>query len=44
MIAVHSVLTREKTAPEAAAALEKKLVEITGFKTGPPPTAGAIAH
>ena len=44
MIAVHSVLTREKMAPEAAAALEKQLVEITGFKTGPPPTAGAIAH
>jgi trehalose/maltose transport system substrate-binding protein len=36
MLAVHSVLTRERSAPEAAANLEKKLVEITGFKTGPP--------
>jgi trehalose/maltose transport system substrate-binding protein len=34
--AVHSVLTGEKRAPEAAAALEKELVRITGFKTGPP--------
>jgi len=34
--AVHSVLTGEKSAPQAAAALEKKLVGITGFKTGPP--------
>ena len=34
--AVHSVLTGEKKAPEAAAALEKQLAEMTGFKTGPP--------
>jgi trehalose/maltose transport system substrate-binding protein len=34
--AVHSVLTGEKPAPQAAAALEKKLVWITGFKIGPP--------
>jgi trehalose/maltose transport system substrate-binding protein len=34
--AVHSVLTGEKHAPEAAAALEKELVRTTGFKTGPP--------
>ena len=34
--AVHSVLTGEQPAPQAAAALEKKLVGITGFKTGPP--------
>jgi len=34
--AVHSVLTGEKSAPEAAAALEKELVRTTGFKTGPP--------
>jgi trehalose/maltose transport system substrate-binding protein len=34
--AVHSVLTREKGAPEAAAALENELVHITGFKTGRP--------
>jgi trehalose/maltose transport system substrate-binding protein len=39
MQAVHSVLTREKNAPEAAAALENELVHITGFKKGPP-TAG----
>jgi trehalose/maltose transport system substrate-binding protein len=36
--AVHSVLTRERSAPVAAAALEKQLVAITGFKTGPPKT------
>jgi len=35
--AVHSVLTGEKMASASAAALEKELVEITGFKTGPPP-------
>jgi trehalose/maltose transport system substrate-binding protein len=35
--AVHSVLTRERGAPEAAAALENELVHITGFKTGRPP-------
>jgi trehalose/maltose transport system substrate-binding protein len=34
--AVHSVLTGEKPAPQAAAALEKELVRITGFKTGRP--------
>ncbi len=34
--AVHSVLTGEKSAPEAAVALENELVGITGFKTGPP--------
>jgi trehalose/maltose transport system substrate-binding protein len=34
--AVHSVLTGEKSAPEAAAALEKELVRITGFKKGTP--------
>jgi trehalose/maltose transport system substrate-binding protein len=37
MKAVHSVLTREKSGPEAAAALENELVRITGFKTGSPP-------
>jgi hypothetical protein len=36
MDAVHSVLAGEKPAPQAAAALEKKLVAITGFKTGSP--------
>jgi trehalose/maltose transport system substrate-binding protein len=35
--ALHSVLTREQTPSAAAAALEKKLVELTGFSTGPPP-------
>jgi trehalose/maltose transport system substrate-binding protein len=34
--AVHSALTGEKSAPEAAATLEKELVGITGFKKGPP--------
>ena len=33
---VHSVLTSEKSAPEAAAALENELVRTTGFKKGPP--------
>jgi len=33
---VHSVLTDEKGAPEAVAALERELVRITGFKVGPP--------
>jgi trehalose/maltose transport system substrate-binding protein len=37
--AVHSVLTGERQAPEAAADLQKKLMEITGFRTGPPRTA-----
>jgi trehalose/maltose transport system substrate-binding protein len=35
--AVHSVLTGEKSASEAAAALENELVRITGFKKGSPP-------
>jgi trehalose/maltose transport system substrate-binding protein len=34
--AVHSVLTGERRAPEAAAELEKSLVKITGFRAGPP--------
>jgi trehalose/maltose transport system substrate-binding protein len=34
--AVHSVLTGEKSAPKAVAALEKELVRTTGFETGPP--------
>jgi len=33
---VHSVLTGERSAPEAAAALEKQLTQITGFIAGPP--------
>ena len=36
MQAVHSVLTGERSAPEAATALENELVRITGFKKGPP--------
>lgn len=35
--AVHAVLTREKAPSIAAAELEKELVRITGFRTGPPP-------
>src|SRR6266850_1976474 len=35
--AVHSVLTGERSAPNAAAALESELVRITGFKKGSPP-------
>jgi trehalose/maltose transport system substrate-binding protein len=34
--AVHSVLTGNRGAPEAAAALEDELVRTTGFKKGPP--------
>jgi trehalose/maltose transport system substrate-binding protein len=34
--ALHSVLTGERTPSAAAAALEKDLVEITGFRPGPP--------
>jgi trehalose/maltose transport system substrate-binding protein len=40
--AVHSVLTGENGAPEAAAALEDELVRSTGFKKGPP--LGKSAH
>jgi trehalose/maltose transport system substrate-binding protein len=36
--AVHTVLTGQKRAPEAAADLEKQLVQITGCRTGPPQT------
>ena len=36
--AMHSVLTGERSAHMAATALEKQLVAITGFKTGPPKT------
>jgi trehalose/maltose transport system substrate-binding protein len=34
--AVHSVLSREEIPSVAAAALEKELIQITGFVTGPP--------
>ena len=36
IVALHSVLTGEKSAREAAAALEKELVRTTGFPIGPP--------
>ena len=36
--AVHLVLTGQKGAPEAAAELEKQLIQITGFRPGPPKT------
>jgi trehalose/maltose transport system substrate-binding protein len=36
--AVHSVLIGEVSAPEAAAKLEMQLIEITGFRPGPPST------
>ena len=39
MGAVHSVLTGQRDAPNAAAELEKQLIKITGFSTGPPKTA-----
>ena len=35
--AVHSVLTGERSAPDAGTALENELVRITGFKKGSPP-------
>jgi len=41
--AVHSVLTAQRKAPEAAAELEKQLIEITGFRAGPPKTADTAA-
>ncbi|MBV8050708.1 MAG: extracellular solute-binding protein [Acidobacteriaceae bacterium] len=34
--AVHSVLTKNKTASTAAADLETQLIQITGFRKGPP--------
>jgi trehalose/maltose transport system substrate-binding protein len=37
---VHSVLTGEKSAPEAAAQLERELEHITGFPKGPPEALG----
>lgn len=38
---LHSVLTGQTTAVAGAAALEKQLVEITGFKPGPPSMLGS---
>jgi len=34
--AVHSVLTGQRRAPEVAAELEERMIEITGFSAGPP--------
>ena len=34
--AVHSVLIGKQGAPQAAAKLERQLITITGFRTGPP--------
>jgi trehalose/maltose transport system substrate-binding protein len=42
--AVHSVLTAQRRAPEAAAELEKQLIEITGFSSGPPQTAATMVR
>jgi len=36
--AVHSVLTGQRSGPEAATELEKQLIEITGFRAGPAKT------
>jgi hypothetical protein len=36
--AVRSVLTGQRGAPEAAADVERQLIKITGFTTGPPQT------
>jgi trehalose/maltose transport system substrate-binding protein len=44
MRAVHSVLAGEKTPAKAAADLEKELVEITGFRYGPPPNLGGASR
>jgi trehalose/maltose transport system substrate-binding protein len=42
--AVHSVLTGQRGAPEAAAELEKQLIEITGFSAAPPKTADKMVQ
>jgi len=42
--AVHSVLTGQRGAPEAAAELEKQMIETTGFNAGPPMTADKMAR
>lgn len=40
---LHSVLTGQTTAVEGATALEKQLVDVTGFKTGPPSKLGSAS-
>jgi len=42
--AVHSVLLGQKESREAAAELEKRLIEITGFKAHPPKTAQSLVR
>jgi len=42
--AVHAVLTGQKGAREAAAELEKQLIEITRFSAGPPKTADTVVR
>jgi trehalose/maltose transport system substrate-binding protein len=42
--AVHSVLTGQRGAPQAAAELEKQLMEITGFPAASPKTADKLAR
>jgi trehalose/maltose transport system substrate-binding protein len=42
--AVHSVLLGQKESPEAAAELEKQLIEITGFSARPPKTAESLVR
>jgi trehalose/maltose transport system substrate-binding protein len=42
--AVHTVLTGKVKAQEAAAALEKELIKITGFDTGQPKTVESIVR
>jgi trehalose/maltose transport system substrate-binding protein len=41
---LHSVLTGERTASAGAAALEKQLIDITGFKPGPPSKWDSSSH
>ena len=42
--AVHSVLAGQMEAPEAAAELEKQLIEITGFSARPPKTTESLVR
>jgi trehalose/maltose transport system substrate-binding protein len=42
--AVHAVLAGQRAAPDAAAELEKQLIEITGFPAGPPNTADQMVR
>lgn len=42
--AVYSVLTAQKGAPDAAAELEKQLIEITGFPAAAPDTPDKMVH